>query len=332
MTEHVPIIDSLFAGQRRTKGLNGFIVLGDWFPIIPALLLVFAYYSGHDNRWPPLLWTTVGTVILTGSSKTLKHYKDKRDKELASEKQTKDKDEIQRLRSALEEATANHTIKIDEMVNKLEESFQEGVARGADIKMSHWAEVARLHEAGMVSTHRQLADRIRTAAAGDVDTECITSYLQAVLAGFRTFYPDTPEAPLDITASLAVVTTDRNTVNLVKIYPGGRGRTRQLPRPCDVSTLTWGMSEMLHRNQDTVYTADVRTLDADPDRGYLSVANLAVRDINGLIVAIVNVDSPTLDTFVSLERVQQAYQYCLPILSSLSLSLADRRMFRGERA
>ncbi|WP_412027867.1 hypothetical protein [Deinococcus yunweiensis] len=325
------LIDLMFQNKGWAKFWNGFIVFGDWTSLAPAVLLIIALANGFDNKWPPLLWTTVVGIVIGSSSKTLKSYKDRRDKEISNQKTSTDRAEIEALKVKLDETEKTHAEQVEAFLTSITDSYNEGVADGAEEKMTRWAEVARLHEAGMVNTHRQLTDRLKPPTGGEPSTECIISYLQAILAGFRTFYPASERTPLDVTASLAVVAADRQQVHLVKIEPGGRNRDRQLPRPCDVSQLSWGMSDLLINDQDSIYTPDIRTCGGNPQRGYLSVANLAVRNIDGRIIAIVNVDSPGEDTFGSPEQVQQAYQYCLPMLSSIALSLLDPRMFRNER-
>ncbi|UQN06330.1 tubulin-specific chaperone A [Deinococcus sp. QL22] len=323
-------IDIMFGGTTRTRIFDGFIVLGDWFGLVPAGLLVFAYLNGLDAKWPPLSIATFIAALLIGASKTIKHYKDKREKEIKEQKDKQTKLEQKAAEATYQTALSETEARLEAAHSRLQLSFEKGLEEGAEEKMILWAEVARNHEDGMINANRQLSYGMTFNVDETVSTEAINSYLKAIIACFKMFFTDSAKTPLDLTATLALVSQDRQKLQIVKIEPGGRGRSQKIPRECYIPEMTWGMCDVLRQNKN-IYIPDIRDCGVSEDRGYRAVANLRVYDLSGQIMAIVNVDSPAVDAFGNEELVNQAYQYCLPIISSISLCLNDPRMFKHER-
>lgn len=330
----------MWGGPTRSKLSNGLLLAGDIVAVGPAALLVVALSRGLDARWWPVALAGLIVAIISAVSKVLKFYKDRWDKEVAAEAAQAKADQEQLKQKELEDQIKNLKIEaemaaqqLETAYSKLQESYESGLSDGANEKLALWAEVARNHEDGMLNTYRQLAPCMSFNLDVPASTEAMTSYLRAVMAVFQTFCAESKTAPLDLTATLAVVSSDRAQVHIVKIEPGGRGRSHKIPRPCLVPEMTWGMIDLIQSPaRRTNYVRDIRECGVVADRGYISVANLAVWDTQEKLIAIVNVDSPTVDAFGSDEQVEQAYQYALPIISSIALSLEDQRMFRRERS
>jgi hypothetical protein len=193
--------------------------------------------------------------------------------------------------------------------------------------LSHWRTVARLHEDGMEKANRQLQEGMHFNPDERVSPEAIDAYLRAILAVFDAFYEAHDG---EFSANLTVPNAGRTALWLVRIEPGGGGRSNNVPRQIDLADDEWGAA-VAFRSGRLVFTPDVRLHGNGGDRGYLSVVNIPVLGSHGEVVATVNVDSPHAGAFGSEERVSSVWAYCLPVLSSLSLCLNDVRLFRDER-
>ncbi|MFK7601852.1 hypothetical protein ACI3L1_06535 [Deinococcus sp. SM5_A1] len=205
-----------------------------------------------------------------------------------------------------------------------ESLIEEEVATAGSRVFGHWREVSRHHEDGIENANRQLQG-VSFNQKQTVDVSAIDSYLKAVIAVFRSFYEGE-----EFTANLVVPNEANDQLWLVRIEPGGGGRSNNIPRSFDLQNDAWGITESFKQAR-IIYTEDVRQYGGSGERGYLSVINMPVLGSSGQVVALVNIDSPKAATFGSLERVIAAADYCRPILSSLSLCLNDPRLFKVQR-
>jgi hypothetical protein len=301
-------LDLTQQGERRRRWTANIISLGNILP--PVLLGVFSLLaalsripSPSQNPW--LIGAGLGVAVLSGLTKLLKDGLDLREK--AQKKRLED--ELAAARAAYEtrglEAAEQASLRV----------------------LRHWRTVAHHHEDGMDNANRQLLEGMRFNIDERGNTDAINSYPKAIIAVFEAFYEESPE---DFTANLVVPDATADKLWLVKIEPGGGGRSKPIPRSIEVSDAAWGVAEAF-RSRNIVYTEDVRVNGNGGDRGYLSVVNMPVFGIGGQVVALVNVDSPQVGTFGSIDRVKDAADYCRPILSSLSLCLNDPRLFKEVR-
>ena len=261
----------------------------------------------------------LGTLIfgvLTGFLKVLKYGLDLREKHLKG----KLEDQILHLR---EQAQAD----ISQLREQARADSEEAAATASLKVLSHWKIVARHHEDGMYNANRQLRPALQFNTDEFTGAEAIDSYLKAIIAVFDGFYETHTQ---EFSANLAIPNSDGSKLWLVRIEPGGSRRSNPLPREIDLSTDAWGAA-VAYKTGKIIYTADVR-LEGNPgDRGYLSVANLPIEDSAGKVIGVVNIDSPEPNGFGSEESVKEVAEYCWPICSSISLCLADLRLFKAAR-
>lgn len=298
-------IDLMQEGTRRRRVSSGVIVAGDVIGVAGAAVVFYASLRGIRAQEPWVVGTALLLALLTALSKVYKYYVEKREKE---------------HRAQLEQERT-------QALDSVKASYDLGADDGASKVYAGWTLVARRHEDGMESLNRQLHQGVTFREGHAVSPDAVDSCLLAISEVFRAFYVAEESV---FTVSIAVADRRRTTLHLTRIHPGGLGRSSPLPRAYALADQTWGMAECFSRNK-IVYTPDVRAQGQPGDRGYLAVVNLPVKDPDGHVVAVVNVDSPTANAFGSQDRVLEVWRYCLPLLSSISLSLSDPRLFEDLR-
>ncbi|MCP2015654.1 hypothetical protein L1280_002822 [Deinococcus sp. HSC-46F16] len=300
------LLDFTQDGPRRRRWTNNFIASGDLVGLVLAGVAVYAAYRGIPSQSLWVVITALVVALYTAFTKLVKTGLDLREK--AQKK---------RLEDALAEAKAEAT-----------HAASEAAIEAAERVFEHWKGAARMHEDGVEHTHRQLREIMQANPRGRVGAEAVDSYLKCLLAIFDGFYD---EHRGTFSANLTVPNADCSRLWLVRIEPGGRGRSNNLPRPLDLSNDQWGASVAFKENK-IVYTPDVRREGNPGDHGYLSVINLPVKGRTGEPIAVVNIDSPEADAFGSYDRVWEIWNaYCQPVLASLSLCLSDPRLFQTQR-
>ena len=298
-------IDLMQEGPRRRRVSSGIILAGDVIGVAGAAIALYASLRGIKAQDPWVVTVGLILAVLIAVSKIFKYYVEKREKE-------------NKARLEQERTQALESIKA---------SYDLGADDGASKVYAGWTLVARLHEDGMESLNRQLHQGVTYREGLPVSPDAIDSCLLAISNVFKAFYVAEEGV---FTVSIAVADRARTTLHLTRIHPGGLGRSSPLPRPYALADQNWGMAECFSRNT-IVYTPDVRAQGQPGTRGYLSVVNLPVKDSDGRVIAVVNVDSPRANAFGSDDRVLEVWRYCLPLLSSISLSLSDPRLFKDLR-
>ncbi|MBB6016763.1 hypothetical protein ACFP9V_19240 [Deinococcus radiopugnans] len=293
-------------GPRRRRFTSNIISIGNFLPpVILVLVSLGAALFKIPTQTPWIIGLGLFIAVFAGFTKLLKDGLELREK--AQKKRLEE--ELAAARAGDEEAALE-------------------IATSASLKVfGYWKEVSRHHEDGMENANRQLREGMHFNLDERGNTDAIDSYLRAVIAVFEAFYEDAPES---FTANLMVPSADCNQLWLVKIEPGGGGRSNNIPRAIEVGDEAWGAAEAFQTKQ-IVYTEDVQQYGNSGERGYLSVVNIPVLGSQGQVVALVNIDSPQISTFGSIDRVKGAAGYCRPILSSLSLCLNDPRLFKEVR-
>ncbi|WP_407573051.1 hypothetical protein [Deinococcus altitudinis] len=299
-------VDVMQQGPKRRQLSSGIILAGDVISVFGAVVALYASLRGIKAQDPWVVTTGLILAVLIALSKTFKYYVEKRDKE---------------IKACLEQERT-------QALTSVKESYDLGAADGANRVYAGWIEVARLHEDGMDGLGRQFHQGVTFQGGTPVGPDAVDSCLLAISNVFKAFYVAEESV---FTVSIAIANRARTTLHLARIHPGGLGRSNPLPRPYALADQSWGMAESFSQDK-IVYTPDVRAQGQPGNRGYLSVVNLPVRNSEGRVIAVVNVDSPREQAFGSEDRVLEVWRYCLPLLSSIALSLSDPRLFRELRS
>lgn len=293
------IISHLSSHPESAAKLEKLLKLAKFLLAILGGLAALAKALGTPVLWKiDLSWLAFGLIFLSALVAWLD--------DLWSIHKNKVKDERAR---ALEMANEDWELKV-----------KEGVDRGFSRCLSEWSRISGYQESAMYNLSRQVSPILTSlskSSHGSVSGEALDSNLLVIHKIFTSLYQDK-----DGNISINLVRKqNKNTFNMIRIYPGNNGRGLKIPRQIRHGSKS-GYATAYRSGEFTAHHFDT----APSASGYCSVASLPVKGPNGQVLGVVNVDSPRRNLFADREQLEIAHNLCLGSLTGIAIVLSDKRL------